>query len=400
VRFDSGVIVHVGDVSTYPPVAEWGDTARFLESAGFTGVWCAEHHFFWDGWLAPTPTNPLMFGAYIASQTTTLRLGQCGVCLPDWHPLRVAEDVATLDHLSGGRVDFGVMRGLNNRVAGNFNGDADRRDQKRLQELFWESLEIIQMAWSGEPFRYDGRFYKLPFAGWKDESAPPDQLDPRFYAPDGELTALQVIPKPLQEPAPPCWVMAETASSTTTAAARGLGVLSWAQSFNATRAALGAYREAAPPAAAERFGIMRPVYVARTMDEAERVMRPAINLEMEHVMGGVSSTWRGRQAFLGPDEELTDADRSSDWFDFLNRHEWCFVGTPDHVAERLLKFEQELGCRHVVFYWALPLLSYEQIMGSMKLFADEVMPRFAAERAEPATAAVAATPGAVRNAES
>ena len=382
-RFDSGVVVHAGDVSAYPPVVEWRDTAQFLESAGFTGVWCAEHHFFWDGWLAPTPTNPLLFGAYIAAQTTTLRLGQCGVCLPDWHPLRVAEDVATLDHMSDGRVDFGVMRGLNNRVSGNFNADADRRDQKRLQELFWESLELIQMAWSGEPFRYDGQFYKVPFAGWKDGSLPPEELDPRFYSRDGELTALQVLPTPLQGPDLPCWVMADTVSSTAKAAARGLGVLSWAQSFEATRAALGAYREAAPEGVPERFGTMRPRYVARTMDEAERVMRPSINLEMEHVTGGVSATWRGRQAFLGPDEELTEADQSDDWFDFLNRREWCFVGTPEHVVQRLQKYEQELDFRHLVLYWALPLLSYEQIMGSMKLFADKVMPHFTHEPAIP-----------------
>jgi alkanesulfonate monooxygenase SsuD/methylene tetrahydromethanopterin reductase-like flavin-dependent oxidoreductase (luciferase family) len=167
------------------------------------------------------------------------------------------------------------------------------------------------------------------------------------------------------------------------AAARGLGVLTWAQGFEATRAALAAYHEAAASDAPERFGIMRAVYVAPTMDEAVRVMRPAINLEMEHVTGGVSSTWQGRQAFLGPDEELTDQDRRDDWFDFLNRHEWCFVGTPEHVVEQLQKFERELDLHHVVFYWALPLLSFEQIMGSMRLFADAVMPHFAADPATP-----------------
>jgi alkanesulfonate monooxygenase SsuD/methylene tetrahydromethanopterin reductase-like flavin-dependent oxidoreductase (luciferase family) len=121
---------------------------------------------------------------------------------------------------------------------------------------------------------------------------------------------------------------------------------------------------------------MRPVYVAPTVAEAERVMRPSINLEMEHVTGGVSATWRGRQAFLAADEELTDADRSDDWFDFLNRHEWCFVGTPELVTERLKKYEQELACRHLALYWALPLLGYQQALGSMKLFADKVMPHF------------------------
>jgi alkanesulfonate monooxygenase SsuD/methylene tetrahydromethanopterin reductase-like flavin-dependent oxidoreductase (luciferase family) len=382
VRFDSGLVVHAGDISNYPPVQEWRETAQFLESAGFTTVWCAEHHFFWDGWLAPAPTNATLFGAFIAEQTTSLRLGQCGVCLPDRHPLQVAEDIATLDHMSGGRVDFGAMRGLNNRVAGNFNPDADRRDQKRLQALFWESLEIIQLAWSGEPFRFAGEFYTFPFPGWKDESAPPEELDRRFYSPDGELIALEVVPRPLQQPTPPTFVMADTASSVARAAARGLGVLTWAQGLEATRAALGAYREAAPADATERFGIMRPVFVAPSMQEAESVMRPSINLEMEHITGGaVSATWRGRQAFLGPDEELTDADRSDDWFDFLNRHGWCFVGTPEHVTEQLERLERELEVHHLAFYWALPLLNYEQVMDSMRLFADEVMPHFGAEPA-------------------
>lgn len=380
-RFDSGLVVRAGDISNYPPVEEWRGIARFMESAGFTGLWCAEHHFFWDGWLAPTPTNPMLLGAFIAGQTTALRLGQCGVCLPDHHPLRVAEDIATLDHMSGGRVDFGTMRGLNNRVAGNFNPDADRRDQKRLQALFWESLEIIQRAWSDEPLRFDGEFYTFPFRGWKDESAPPEALDSRFYSPDGELLALEVVPRPFQRPIP-TYVMADTVSSVAKAASRGLGVLTWAQGLEATRAALGAYREAAPADATERFGIMRPVFVAPSMEEAESVMRPSINVEMEHITGGaVSATWRGRQAFLGPEEELTDADRSDDWFDFLNRHGWCFVGTPEHVTEQLERLERELDVHHLAFYWALPLLTYEQVLTSMRLFADEVMPHFSAEPA-------------------
>ena len=114
-RFDSGLLGHNGDVSKYPPIDEWKDTVQILESAGYGGVWSAEHHFFWDGWTNPVPTNPVMFGAFAAAQTSGLRIGQCGVCLPDWHPLRVAEDVAMLDHMSRGRVEFGVIRGINNR---------------------------------------------------------------------------------------------------------------------------------------------------------------------------------------------------------------------------------------------------------------------------------------------
>src|SRR5580692_9224486 len=102
-RFDSGLLGHNGDVSIYPPIDEWAETLRILESCGYGGVWSAEHHFFWDGWTNPVPTNPVMFGAFAAAQTKRLKLGQCGVCLPDWHPIRVAEDVAMLDHMSRGR---------------------------------------------------------------------------------------------------------------------------------------------------------------------------------------------------------------------------------------------------------------------------------------------------------
>src|SRR5580692_4138922 len=99
-RFDSGLLGHNGDVSHYPPIDEWKETLHILESCGYRGVWSAEHHFFWDGWTNPIPTNPLMFCTFAAAQTTRLMLGQCGVCLPDWHPIRVAEDVAMLDHMA------------------------------------------------------------------------------------------------------------------------------------------------------------------------------------------------------------------------------------------------------------------------------------------------------------
>ena len=234
-RFDSGLLGHNGDVSRYPPVDEWRETVKLLERAGYDAVWAAEHHFFWDGWTNPVPTNPVLFGTFAAAQTERLRLGQCGVCLPDWHPLHVAEDVAMLDHMSKGRVEFGVIRGLDNRVNGNFRREADRRNQKVNQALFWESLDIIERAWQGEPFRYEGEFFRLPMPGWIDQKTPKGELDPRFYTPEGELTHLKVMPQPYQKPMPPRWLMADTVSSHVDAARRGMGVLSYAQSFERTK---------------------------------------------------------------------------------------------------------------------------------------------------------------------
>jgi alkanesulfonate monooxygenase SsuD/methylene tetrahydromethanopterin reductase-like flavin-dependent oxidoreductase (luciferase family) len=380
-RFDSGLLGHNGDVSIYPPIDEWAETLRILESGGYGGVWSAEHHFFWDGWTNPVPTNPVMFGAFAAAQTKRLKLGQCGVCLPDWHPIRVAEDVAMLDHMSKGRVEFGVIRGINNRVNGNFHPKADRRDQKVNQALFWESLDIIELAWKGEPFSYEGEFYRFPVPGWRDEKTPRDELDPRYFAADGELMHLKVMPETYQKPMPPRWLMADTVHSHVQAARRGMGVISYGQSFEKTRESFNAYRAAKPndPATAgepERLGVMRPVFVAETQAAADAVMRPAINLMMERGVRASANLEAARRLFLASDEELVPQDLSDDWFDFLVRREQCHVGTPEYVTDRIRKYADELGCNHMILFWAVPMVTFDEYRHSLTLFADKVIPNF------------------------
>jgi alkanesulfonate monooxygenase SsuD/methylene tetrahydromethanopterin reductase-like flavin-dependent oxidoreductase (luciferase family) len=379
-RFDSGLLNHCGDVAGYPRIREWQESAKLIESLGFTALWCAEHHFFWDGWTNPVPTNPILFGAFIAAQTTKLRLAQCGVCIPDWHPIRAAEDIAMLDHMSQGRLEFGALRGSNTRVSGNFNPKADRRDQKTSQALYWETLDIIQLAWKGEPFRYEGQFYTFPMPGWRDEKRPREMLDPKFFTPEGELTQLQVLPTPLQRPSPQIWVMAESATSNAEAGRRQLGTLSYAQSFEQTRVAMSAYREARFGSTArnpeERLAIMRPIFVAPTQEQAEAVMRPAFNELMAYGVRADRDQTNARRAFLAKDEALDQHDLECDWFDFLVKHGHIHAGTPEYVTERLKRFQTELGCEHIVLHWAVPRVTFEEYRNSLTLFADKVMPNF------------------------
>jgi len=253
-----------------------------------------------------------------------------------------------LDHMSKGRVEFGVIRGLDNRVNGNFHPQADRRNQKVNQALFWESLDIIELAWQGEPFHFEGQFYRFPMPGWIDQKTPKNELDPRFYTPEGELAHLKVMPQPYQKPMPPRWLMADTVSSHVEAARRGMGVLSFAQSFQRTKASWHAYRAARSnqgPAAGEleRLGLMRPIFVAPNQADAEAVMRPALNLNMLRGVRANADLEAARRAFLADDEELTPRDLSDDWFDFLVRKEHCHVGTPDYVALRALA--EKLGVK-------------------------------------------------------
>ncbi|MEA2933994.1 MAG: hypothetical protein QOD74_640 [Variibacter sp.] len=378
-RFDSGILNHCGDIAGYPRIQEWKDSAQLLEQLGFTAIWAAEHHFFWDGWTNPVPTNPIMFGAFIAANTQKLKVAQCGVCLPDWHPIRVAEDIAMVDHMSGGRVELGALRGVNNRVNGNFNRHADRRNQPVSQEVFWETLDIILEAWKGEPFRYKGKYYELPMPGWFDEKTPKERLDRRFFTEAGELTHLKLVPTPLQNPHPPVWIMADSERSNAEVAARGHGTLSYAQSFEQTRAAFAAYRKAFQPSAStpkERLAIMRPIFVAKTQAEAEAVMRPAINGMMDRGVRANTDQSQAKKFFMAGHEQIEDADRQGDWFDFLVRRGHVHVGTPEYVTDRLKRFQSELGCEHFVLHWAVPLVNFEQYKSSLTLFSEKVMPKF------------------------
>ena len=385
-RFDGGLYAHAGDVSTYPQVNEWRDEALLFEQAGVTTLWVAEHHFFWDGWATPTPPNPILAGADLAARTDRIRIGQCGVCLPDWHPIRVAEDIAMLDHMSGGRVDFGIIKGLNSRVGGNFNPDADRRDPVRNTALFEESLDLVIKAWTQDAFTHRGEFYTFPRPGWKDASTHTD--DNRYYTDDGELIAMSVLPKPYQLPHPPIWQMADSLGSHRTAAERGINVMCWGRSLRGTLEAWTTYRDTANAipgnalALGERMAMMRPTYVAPTQAEAERDMRDGINALYDGSLG--RARW-GREVFLASDETLTEEDANCDWFDYLMRHDAIVVGSPEHVAEQIARFRDTLSCRHFTIYMALAGMDYRKMMRSIELFADQVMPQFISTKEESAT---------------
>jgi alkanesulfonate monooxygenase SsuD/methylene tetrahydromethanopterin reductase-like flavin-dependent oxidoreductase (luciferase family) len=382
-RFDCGLLAHVGDISNYPQVDEWRTLPPLLESCGYTGVWSAEHHFAYDLGITPTPTNPLLFGAFAANITEKLRIGQCGVCMPAWHPFRVAEDAATLDHMTGGRLDFGFMKGLSGKVSTNYDVLAERTrvHEKTNSDVMWEMFDIITKWWSGKPFRHDGTYFTFPYP-WKNP-APAAVQDPIFYGENAEMIAIEGVPSPLQTPRPPCYTMVDSVGSHIEAARRGVAAVCWANTFEGTREVWAAYREAAadasaagtlPAGAHSCTAMMRPTFVHETPGAAEAIMRPAINGLFANIFG--LDNWLGRRAMVASDEELSDEDVAMDWYDFFATKEQNFIGTPEEVTEKLKRYESELGAEHLIMYWAMPELSFEQMTDSVKLFADKVMPHF------------------------
>jgi alkanesulfonate monooxygenase SsuD/methylene tetrahydromethanopterin reductase-like flavin-dependent oxidoreductase (luciferase family) len=159
--------------------------ALLMDRVGYDTFWMAEHHFQHEG-MECIP-NVLMTALHLAHKTQRLRIG-CGfnIC-PMWHPLRLAEDYATADILSGGRITFGVGRGYHTREVETFGSPL--LDQPANRELFEEQVDLIFKAFNNESFSHDGKHYTIPA-----------RVPYRGY----DLTELTVVPRPLRLPVE-CW---------------------------------------------------------------------------------------------------------------------------------------------------------------------------------------------------
>ena len=375
-RFDSTLYYHVGEDYSWPILFdEMHETVGLLDELDFGGVWLAEHHFAWDGWYR-SGSNPILFGADVARYSDRLRIGQCGIILPDWHPLRVAEDIAFLDQMTRGRVDFGIAPGINSRACMQFHEAADRRDRARNQALFEENLDVILAALNQESFRHEGTFHRFPAEGWFDN---PMVHDPRFHDEDGELVRMAISPRPYQNPIP-IYQMAESPASIARAARRGIGTMSQSLSAGRLRENWELYRETAseahgrPFALGEGLAVMRPTYIAETREEAERDARRGFNLLGQWGSHGLYRTWQG----MVTEDEVEEGDFDLDFFEFQIKHGLLLIGSPDSVAEQIERLSSELHCEHLALFLNIPLLSHEQVTRSLRLFGEEIMPRFSA----------------------
>ena len=154
------------------------DTAQCMEALGYDILWMAEHHFQREGYECLP--NLLMLSLWLAQYTTKLKFG-CGFnVLPMWHPLRLAEDFAMADILTGGRVIFGVGRGYHTREVETFGAPMEDADANR--ELFEEQFEIVMKAFHEASFSHQGKHYTLPpavpYRGYQLQGSHPGAASP------------------------------------------------------------------------------------------------------------------------------------------------------------------------------------------------------------------------------
>jgi natural product biosynthesis luciferase-like monooxygenase protein len=318
------------------------------EALGFESVWPVEQHF--NRALSILPCPALLLAA-IAARTRTLRLGTAIVQLPLAHPLRVAEELATLDVLSGGRVECGVGRGVN---PAHFAGFGVPLAESR--ERMSEALDYIRQAWTQERFSFQGRF---------------------FQADD-----LALAPRPLQQPHPPIRVAANSPETAEWAGQAGYPIFVAANinPFSWLRGLIPLYRaarrEAGHPAAnGDDVTILMPLYVGESRSRIAQDVAPSIRQYAQAVASVAApvlekcTSQAERQKLQAMLEHL-----SSLTYETINDGMGIF-DTPEACVERLQEVQQELEPGRVICWFNFGgLIPHERVVRSMELFSARVLP--------------------------
>ncbi len=315
------------------------EIAQTADELGFDSIWCAEHHFSTYGYLS----RPLMMANHIASKTKRIRVGSAVVVLPLHHPLIVAEEIATADILSGGRLDVGLGRGYQP-----YEFQRLGHDLKESRARFEEAVDILMLAFKGKPFRYDGEFYNF-----------------------GETT---VLPTPIQDPHPPIFVVGQSIESIEATVRRGFNVVSGG--FGVPIQRLREFRKGfddmdVDPAIKSkvRISTQRPVYVTNDESELPAIVEQARwNMRVTlSLRAGLERVENGKAIAVPMEKEPTEQELLDNYF---------IMGTPKRCIEQLHALNEAMNLTHFNASFWFGDLPREKVLNSMRLFAEDVMPAF------------------------
>lgn len=329
---------------------DFGEIAERSEALGFDGIWVSEHHFTPYGGIQPRPQLML---AHLAARTRRIRLGTAVSLVPFDNPIRLAEDFAFVDVLSGGRLDWGVGRGL---FAFEYDGMGVSQDEGR--ERLEEGVDVVLRAWREERFDYRGRFTRAE--------------------------GLRVLPRPLQRPNPPVYAAAVSPESVSWAARRGFHNLQvpYVAPLEVTDERLASWRAQLPEQAhpqAPHLVVMMHTYVGatarRAREETERALGRYLKLVADHFPDAVKSKQYEAYARMAPavrsmnPAQLFDGGR-------------VVIGDAEQVARGVEALRERFALDEYMLFVNWGGLDHRLTLASLERFAVEVMPGFRSTRTE------------------
>jgi alkanesulfonate monooxygenase SsuD/methylene tetrahydromethanopterin reductase-like flavin-dependent oxidoreductase (luciferase family) len=330
-----GILQFFGWRDRSVPLASVYDAAleRFsvMDQTGYDAVWLAEHHF--SGFSVCPSVH--MMGAMAAARTKRLRIGTAVSLAPFYNPLRLAEEVALLDVLSGGRVNWGAGRGFERSEFAAFGIPGDESAAR-----FHETVEIVLKAWTHPRLTHEGQFF--------------------------QYDCVEVLPKPLQAPHPPVWMAASSMPAIEWAAGKGHSIL---MDPHSSRADLVAKRrhyaskliEAGYADSGREIPMARLVAVDETAEKARAVAKRVAEWTIASYVGPKHSG-NVRQ---GPARDFGGKDPVDYYLDDVMVH-----GTAESVVDQILGFGEQIGMTYLM---AAPMSGR-----SFRLLTDKVLPVVAA----------------------
>lgn len=310
---------------TYREVFEQVELA---DRCGFDALWLAEHHF---GAQQGMVSQPLLVALAAAQRAVNLNVGTSLVVLPLHHPMEIAEQIATLDTLTGGRLSIGFGSGS---APFEFAGFDAPFDAPQRHGRFRESLEVLEKAWTGEPFSHEGEHFRI-----------------------GEV---RLVPRPVRPLREIGWIGAMSVQSAALAGEfgyglqlpRGHGADHYAEVLAAYR---GALRQHWGPEVPERLAIARCVYVGA--DDASAIAEAGPSITRFYT----SAKTTPKDQPVPPIEEI-----------IARTH--FIVGGPEHCAREIADFQAATGITHVSIQPTWIDLPHAASMASLRRLGEEVMP--------------------------
>ena len=319
------------------------------ERLGLDVMWLAELHF---EPRRSVLSAPLGIASAIAARTRHIKIGIAVQVLPLCHPLRLAEEAATVDQLSHGRLIFGVGR---SGVAQTYEAYGVPYAESR--DRFREILDIVEQAWTKPSLSYEGRYHRF-----KD---------------------VAVVPKPYQKPTPPIRIAASTPDTFPAIGRRGVPILAsvrhttWDDLPKQIQTYHVAWEEAGHPGRGQVF-VSAPTYLAETEERARAEPKESIM----HFYHEQANLLEGAARLVDPETAVrrmrrVDQLRSMRYEDGLRNH--ALVGTPATIAERLSALQREIGLSGILAELNCGgRIPHQQVLTAMQLLCEDVKPRFAA----------------------
>ena len=310
------------------------------EAMGFDTVWLAEHHFSPERAVL---ASPMVIASAIAARTQRIRTGLAVQVLPLTNPLRVAEEAATVDHISKGRFEFGIGRsGLTKYYQGYNIPYSESRPR------FLEALDIIMQAWSNDQFSYDGQFHS-----YED---------------------VAVVPKPFQQPYPPVRVAVAGEDTFPLIGKMGHPIFVSANTGREQlQARIASYEEARTAAGhtgPADIAVRIPVYAAETTERAHSEPEASAMSAIQYAASELVKTAASEET-----AERIRRTANTPYADVLRQR--VVFGTPAEIVERFKGYQEDFGATGVVmevnYGGRIP---YDRVKNSLRLISDEVMPHF------------------------